>query len=359
MPQFNTTSNCSIGHWVSVLPRLCRGTSRLPGARRTCVALWTLTAIAMAAGLVGCEGERTQSALHPASPAAASVARLWWILLAVCGGYFLLVMLLLFIAIFRSSRQPAAPPRYGGRVFIITGGVAVPAIILVSFLFFSLQTTRALQTPESALTIQVNGHQWWWGIEYPDQDVITANEIHIPVGEPVALELTSADVIHSLWVPELQGKIDLLPWRTTSFWIEADRPGVFRGQCAEYCGLQHAHMALDVVALPPGEFAAWVAQRQTPIPEADPEEGHQVFLQAGCASCHTVRGTAASGKVGPDLTHIGSRRTIGAGLLRNNYGNLAGWVANPQAIKPGIEMPPTHLEPGELHLLVQYLTGLE
>lgn len=336
-----------------------RGTWHLLRARRASIVLGATMAVMAAAGLVGCAGERTQSVLHPASPAAASVARLWWVLLAVCGGYSLLVVVLLLVAVFRQPRQPGAPPRYGGRVFIVTGGIAVPAVILVGFLFVSLQTTTALQTPETALTIRIGGRQWWWRIEYPDQTIVTANEIHIPVGEPVALELTSSDVIHSFWVPELQGKIDLLPWRTTTFWIEAERPGVFRGQCAEYCGLQHAHMALEVVALPPSEFAAWVRERQNAAGDAAVEAGHQIFLSAGCGSCHTVRGTDAAGKVGPDLTHVGSRRTIGAGLLRTNYGNLSGWIANPQALKPGIKMPPTPLEPEELHLLVEYLADLE
>jgi cytochrome c oxidase subunit 2 len=207
---------------------------------------------------------------------------------------------------------------------------------------------------------------WWWEVRYPEQGIVTANEIHVPAGQAVKLELTSVDVIHSFWAPSLHGKRDMIPGLTTTFWIQADQSGVYRGQCAEYCGLQHANMAFVVVALPPDEFAAWMSERSAaparPAPAAPPSpadlpRGLAVFLRAGCAKCHSIRGTPAEGKLAPDLTHIGSRQTLAAGTVPNNRGNLAGWIANPQALKPGAKMPATYLPPEELFDLVSYLEG--
>jgi cytochrome c oxidase subunit II len=181
------------------------------------------------------------------------------------------------------------------------------------------------------------------------------------VGEPVLIELQAADVIHSFWVPNLAGKTDMLPEKRTYAWLIADRPGIFRGQCAEYCGGPHALMAFVVVALAPDDFEAWVAERQQPTPAPDSSElqrGQQAFFQAGCHNCHAIRGTAAVGRRGPDLTHMGSRQTIGAGILPNNTGNLSGWIANPQAIKPANLMPNSHLDSEDLHALTAYLQSL-
>lgn len=299
--------------------------------------------------------------LDPAGPAAEAIAGLWWILFLVCSVYFVIVMMLLTVAVLRRPRD-TGPPRYGGRAFIFIGGIAAPAVILVTLLFFSLSTTAALRQPETGLTIQVVGHQWWWEVRYPEQDIVTANELFIPAGEPVRLELSSADVVHSFWVPRLHGKMDLLPGKKTYFWLEAREPGTFRGQCAEFCGLQHANMAFTVTALPPREFAAWVARRQVPLVEPDAEplrRGEEVFFRAGCHACHAIRGTPAAGRIGPDLTHVGSRPTLGAGMLPNNIGNMAGWVANPQAIKPGARMPATYVGSTDFQALVAYLMSLQ
>ncbi len=213
------------------------------------------------------------------------------------------------------------------------------------------------------MTIDVEGNQWWWEAAYPGYDEVTANEIHIPAGEPVLVRLASLDVIHSFWVPELAGKLDLVPGQINELWIEAAEPGVYFGQCAEFCGVQHALMAFHVVADPPEEFAAWIAEQQEPAeaPLADSlvERGRDVFLSAGCIQCHTVRGTQATGQLGPDLTHLASRDWIAAGTLENTVGNLEAWISDPQAIKPGAKMPPTELDSEELQALVAYLQSLE
>lgn len=312
-------------------------------------------------GLSGCQGERLQSSLHPSSSAAAAIAQLWWVLLVILSLYSLATFALMLVAIFRRPAEDAAPPR-DGRLFILLGGVILPAIILVPLLIYSLSTSAALRMPETGLKIRVVGHRWWWEVEYPDHSIVTANEIHIPAGEPVELELAASDVIHSFWTPQLHGKMDMLPGQTTSFWIEADRPGTYRGQCAEFCGVQHAHMAFVVEALPPEEFADWVAEQQE-VPDepgtAALQRGRQAFFRHGCAACHAIRGTSAAGRAGPDLTSMGSRQTIAAATVPNNSENLLAWIADPQAIKPGANMPPTRAADDELRDIVQYLQSLK
>ena len=216
------------------------------------------------------------------------------------------------------------------------------------------------------LPIRVIGHQWWWEVVYPDtipQDQIeTANEIHIPVGEPVVIAFESQDVIHSFWVPNLNGKRDLIPGYKTSLWLQADRAGVYRGQCAEFCGHEHAKMALVVVAQPPAEFEAWRAkQRQSQLPPTDSvaKRGEQVFLARDCVMCHAIAGTPAGGRTGPDLTHVASRATLAAGTLPNTRGNLGGWIVDPQRIKPGVLMPPNQIAPQDLQALLTYLETLK
>lgn len=212
------------------------------------------------------------------------------------------------------------------------------------------------------MTVQVSGHQWWWEVRYPQQGFATANEIHIPVGQPIRLELTSADVVHNFWVPELHGKIDMTPGKVNTLWLQADQAGVYRGKCAEYCGTQHAKMELIVVADPPEQFGAWLARQQQPAPEPAEllaQQGQQVFLRSSCVYCHAVRGTSANSTFGPDLTHLASRRTLGAGALENITGNLAGWITNPHSIKPGNKMPAVVLAPEDLNALLAYLATLE
>jgi cytochrome c oxidase subunit 2 len=199
-------------------------------------------------------------------------------------------------------------------------------------------------------------------VRYPASGFVTANEIHIPVGQPVRFELASEDVVHNLWVPELLGKFDLIPGKTNVTWIQADQPGEYMGLCAEYCGIQHARMRFVVIAVPPEQFAAWLdGQRQPAAAPTDSPQlrGQQVFLAADCGTCHTIAGTNIAERVGPDLTHLASRRTLGAGSLANNRGNLAGWLLNPQSIKPGNKMPPTALSGEDLQALLAYLESLK
>jgi cytochrome c oxidase subunit II len=311
--------------------------------------------------LSGCHANHRQSMLHPASPASAEIAWLWWFLLAICSAVFFAVITLTAVAVGRRTSSPRPESPLGDR-FIVVSGVVIPGIILLAILFASLRTQVALSIPETDLTIEVIGHQWWWEVRYPAEQIVTANEIYIPVGEPVRLELTSADVIHSLWIPNLQGKTDMIPGITNAMWIAADQEGIYRGQCAEYCGVQHALMALVVVALPREEFDAWVTGRQeaTSEPATDLQlRGEQVFLEVSCNNCHVVADTPAVGERGPNLTHIGSRKTIAAGLLPNSRANLARWIKDPQSLKPGNLMPHTPMSADDLRALVEYLEGLK
>lgn len=246
-------------------------------------------------------------------------------------------------------------------------GLAPTLLALLIALLWTLKVVAAVNSParKPALTLEVTGHQWWWEVIYdPDKPATrfaTANEIHIPVGQPVLVKVEGADVIHSFWVPSLTGKTDAIPGQHNIAWLEADRPGIYRGQCTEYCGEQHAHMALFVVAEPPAAFKAWQSAQLNPARQAQgPSEaqGQSVFFKH-CSACHTIRGTEAGGIVGPDLTHLASRRTIAAGTLPNTPYALSGWIANPQAIKPGVKMPATDLSGPDLAALRAYLETLQ
>lgn len=315
------------------------------------------------------------SVLSPMGPQAERIGDLWWLMFWVCAVVMALVTLALLGAMIRSRRraeseapQPIAPASGRRMVLVVGGALAVTVLTLFVLLIASVRTGRALGslTTSNPLTIEVVGHQWWWEIEYQDPvpaNLVTdANEIHIPVGRPVLIRGTSRDVIHSFWVPSLHGKKDLIPGHTTDTWIQADKPGVYRGMCAEFCGHQHAQMQFLVVAEPPEKFQAWLAAQRLPAPPPKtPLEtrGQQVFLQLQCALCHTIRGTEAGGTVGPDLTHIASRRTLGAGILPNTRGHLGGWIVNAQSVKPGNRMPPTVVRSEDLNALLAYLESLK
>lgn len=302
------------------------------------------------------------SALTPAGPAAEMIADLWWLMLGVFGAVFVIVMALLFFGIQAKRTNEKSVPPLGDKKFIIIGGILVPAVILVAILIHTLISTDRLRVPDNAMTIRVTGYMWWWDVYYPEHGIRLANEIYIPVDTPVRVELDSFDVIHSLWVPSLSGKTDLLPGIPNTHWLQASKPGTYRGQCAEYCGTQHAWMGFYVVAKPREEFEQWVQARlsvKTVPTHPQLRRGYETFNQVGCASCHAIRGTQFKGSVGPDLTHMGSRLSIGAAKLPNNHGNLAGWISNPQAIKPGNKMPATTMESERLHALVAYLMSLK
>ncbi|HZS47512.1 MAG TPA: cytochrome c oxidase subunit II [Blastocatellia bacterium] len=319
---------------------------------------------------LSCKG--IQSALDPAGPESGRINNLWWLLFGVCAVVFILVITFLFYALAHARRyKDGAPIGIDAQKKMtrnISICVAITVIILFVFLVASLTIGKSIYTNSSpdVLTIEVVGHQWWWEVHYPTDEaskrVVTANEIHIPVGQPVRLRLSSGDVIHSFWVPNLQGKMDLIPMHLNSEWIKADHPGVFRGQCAEFCGHQHAHMSLLVIAEPQDQFNAWMdQQRQSTNTPSDPvlQRGQHVFLSSTCILCHTIRGTLANGTNAPDLTHLASRQTIAAGTLPNNRGYLSGWVVDSQSIKPGNKMPPNHLNPDDLQALLTYLESLK
>ncbi|MEN3275124.1 MAG: cytochrome c oxidase subunit [Massilia sp.] len=304
-----------------------------------------------------------QSVLHPAGPDAAIIAQLTWVLFAGGTLIFVAVMALVVLAMRRTAR-PVRP-----RVWILGAGIAFPVTVLSALLVWSTLRSAELtpQTSRGAMSIGVTAKMWWWEVRYHDpasgREVAAANEIRIPVGKPVYLGLTSSDVIHSLWVPALNGKMDTIPGRINGLTLQADKPGIYRGQCAEYCGEQHARMALHVVAMPQAEFDRWLANEARPARAPDSallERGRAAFLAQRCQSCHTIRGVAEDSRLGPDLTHVGSRMHIGAGTLRNHRGTLAGWIADPQAIKPGVRMPAALDIDGEtLNALATYLEHLK
>lgn len=312
------------------------------------------------------------SYLHTVGPAGDPITRLGWGLGIVSIVVVIVIAILLLGAIFhRRSRAPRgsaqlAVQREAGGMGWIYIGVGISTVVLVLCMGATLATTALIGHPsrEPTLTVQVTASQWWWELRYrsdePSRTFTTANEIHIVVGQPVRFELASADVIHSFWIPRLGGKLDIIPGQTNVTWLEADEPGIYLGQCAVFCGAEHAHMALRVIANTPEEFRAWQENqlRDTPPPAtAEAQAGHRSF-QTHCAACHTIRGSDADGILGPDLSHLMSRGTLGAGLLPNTAGNLAGWIANPQQLKPGAKMP-DHLVSGpELAAVVAYLNTL-
>ncbi len=309
--------------------------------------------------LSGCSGS-APSALEPAGFGARRVAGLWWFLFTIAAVVCVVVIGLLLLALRRRGAPPG--PSHDGHRVVVVAGVIVPALILTTVYLVGLRDLSALQEPDGppAVTVDVVGHTWWWQVSYPDDGVVTANEIHVPVGRNVLLRLRTADVNHSFWVPQLTVKTDLVAGRVNRTWVRAERPGRFRGQCAEFCGLQHAHMALVVVAEPEAQFREWAAEQARDVPAATSalaRRGQEVLESSSCASCHTVRGTSAQGKVGPDLTHLSTRSEIGAGTLPNDPGHLAGWIANSQTDKPGNLMPPQPLAPADLQALVTYLDG--
>lgn len=309
-----------------------------------------------------------QSALEPAGPAASRIAYWWWVMFILAVLVFAVVLVLLLLSLLRRRGDPTpdtAPPKTAWVRLVWIAGAIVPAVVLAILLGLNIRSEVLVAVAAKApqLEIQVIGHRWWWEVYYPAQGFATANEIHIPAETPVKLLLTSQDVIHSFWVPQLEGKRDLIPGQTTELTLQADKEGIYRGQCAEYCGLQHALMALVVRAEAPERFQAWVSQQQkaAPTPEANTLafEGQQVFQGSACVYCHTVRGTNASSRFGPDLTHLASRSYIGAGIRANTPANLQGWIVNSQAIKPGNKMPPMYLSVPELRALMAYLGTLK
>lgn len=314
--------------------------------------------------LAGCNG--IQSALSPQGAEAAQVATLFWIMTWTGAAILLGVMILTGIAIFGRERW-RSPLR--GEWIVVGGGIVFPSVLLSTLLVAGFLITGAESSSragQASVRIAVVGEQWWWRVVYRTPDgrrVESANEIRIPAGERVAFELSAADVIHSLWVPTLAGKLDMIPGRKTVLNVIAREPGVSRGQCAEYCGGAHALMSLYVVALERPQFDDWLMREASAArPPEKPEaiDGQKLFFAGGCAACHTIRGTEAAGTLGPDLTHLGSRMSLAAAVLPNDATAIARWIRDNQHIKPDNKMPPYGMfSDAELKSLASYLAGLK
>ncbi|HEU0030065.1 MAG TPA: cytochrome c oxidase subunit II [Kofleriaceae bacterium] len=320
------------------------------------------------------------SVLDPAGPQAAEIKWLWDIFLGVSIVVWVLVVGFLVTAAIVArrarKRDPEGPltkslatDKRRAQVVLVAGLATVATLLVLLVLsIHSGDTLAALEDDPEAVHVRIVAHQWWWEIEYehdePTRSAGTANELHVPVGKLVHLELLSGDVIHSFWVPSVHGKRDLIPGRTNRTWIRIDEPGVYRGQCAEFCGLEHAKMSLTVIAESPEQFDAWLKHQREPAQVPSPTDavrsrGMQVFNGGPCVLCHTIAGTTAGGRLGPDLTHFASRATIGAGTVPNTVGHLTGWVIDAPSIKPGVHMPSIQLPADDLHALVAYLGGLQ
>lgn len=301
--------------------------------------------------------------LVAASPLAEEMESLGWQMTWLGIGVFLLVMVLLVWGAFRRPEPP--DEERVTRRWMMGGGVVLPVLLVTAVFVLTLFAMRAtsLETEPGTLTVEVTGHQWWWEVAYPGEGFVTANEVHIPAGQPVALLLTSADVIHSFWIPELGGKIDMLPEDINQFVIQADETGTYDGACAEFCGLQHARMRFVAVAGTEEEFRAWAEHEATNAlpPSTDlARRGQEVFADQECGDCHTVRGTPADGRQAPDLTHLASRLTLAAGTLDNTTENLRAWIRDPHRFKEGVEMPAFgDLPDDDMEALIAYLEGLE
>ena len=304
--------------------------------------------------------------LDPAGPYAGSIATLSWALFGMAAVVTAIVLAAMWVALFGPERLRA---KLGGTAVIWVAGVAFPVVVLTGLLIWGLTLTNRLTEPPRGdeMRVRVTGQMWWWRVAYLDEQgrpvVHDANELHIPVGRPVVLELGSDDVIHNFWVPRLSGKLDMIPGRENVMRIQADEAGLFGGVCAEFCGGPHALMGFTVVAHQPAEFARLMADRRQPPPPSPPAppsaeyaRGEQLFGSVGCAACHRIEGTPYNGLAGPDLTYVATRKTLGAGILPNNRGTLMGWIGNSQAIKPNNRMPPyTVLSADELQAITSYL----
>ena len=311
------------------------------------------------------------SVFAPISTPALMIRDLSWLLLAICAVIFLVVVYLLVHVVvrFRASRAPAdqEPPQVYGSHAIEIAWTVIPLLIVVVLFLATARTVFEIERAAlggDGLRVTVVGHQWWWEFRYPDLDIVTANELHLPVSDagarrPALLHLESVDVVHSFWIPQLNGKTDVIPNHPNRMWVEPLRVGTYYGQCAEYCGTQHANMQIRVFVHSKEDFEAWVAGQRARAADAEARAGRAVFLATACVECHTVRGTLAKGTFGPDLTHLMSRTTLGAGVASNTPENLKRWIHNPAHFKPGVLMPAMNLSDQEIDAVVTYLVTLK
>ncbi len=326
----------------------------------------------MLAEAANAEAPTVTNIFKPLSTPAESIYQISILVLVICAAIFLVVGGLLAYTMIRFRRRPehenSEPPQVYGSNQIELAWTVVPILIVFVLVLATTRTIYDVQgalPPPGTVNVTVVGHQWWWEIRYPDLGIVTANELHVPVTESgkrrtTFLKLESADVAHSFWVPQLAGKTDVIPNRRNLMWIEPTQPGTYVGNCAEYCGMQHARMLLRVIADSPGDFQRWVAaQQQQPADNPQLRAGRAAFFSTSCVNCHAINGTKANGKFGPDLTHLMSRETLGAGVVANTVENLQTWVRDPQRIKPGALMPNMQLTDGELNQVVAYLSSLK
>jgi cytochrome c oxidase subunit 2 len=313
----------------------------------------------------GCGGARS-SMTTPHSPEARAIERNWWLLFWLAVGVYVVVMALVLAAMLRHRAAPddARSRRFDNR-FIIVGGLVLPVLILgitaVETVRVANELSPASASPDAPVQIRVVGEQWWWRVDYPDEGFSTANEIHVPVGQAVDITLTSDNVIHSLWIPELNGKQDMIPGQVNHLRFTADTTGTYLGRCAEFCGLQHAHMAFVVIVDSQQDYAAWLTTNRADAaaPQgADAQRGKELLETTSCSGCHQVRGTTAAGTVGPDLTHVAGRTTLAAGVIDGGADGMTHWLDKTQDVKPGARMPEIQLTDDDLADLVAYLEEL-
>lgn len=329
----------------------------------------TLAAVATvlaASTLAACGSGKSPSTLARAGSESNRIADIWWLAFGAGATVYLIVGGLIVWGALRRGERFVDDERKAmrERVFIAVGGVLIPFLILMFFAGVTVNATSHLRqsAPSNAVRIHVVGKRWWWQVQYPAYGITTANEIHIPVGQPVYITLDSDNVIHSFWVPQLAGKEDVIPGQTNNVTFTALRPGRYRGECAEYCGVEHARMDFFVVAQSPADFTRWIALRAQPqtMPTSElTADGERVFMREACAGCHTIEDTPAVGRLGPDLTDVGGRTSLAAGQLDNTPSNLARWISDPQSVKPGNLMPPIALSSADLKAVVAYLESLK
>lgn len=345
--------------WLVALSEVARPEVARPDAAASVRAGLPLVLIL---SLAGCSGE--QSALAPAGEGAERLADLFWVMLA---GAAVIWTLVVGAAVYASRVRPEPHSERAASALLLWGGVAFSTVVLGALLSYGLMLMPDLRAPGDGLKIVVSGEQWWWRVRYlpPDRSepIESANEVRLPLGQRVEFELTSPDVIHSFWIPPLGGKVDMIPGRRTRLVLEPTRTGQFRGVCAEFCGTSHALMAFSVVVMEQEAFDAWLAREAAAAAEpATPgaARGRDLFVQVGCGACHTVRGTPANGTIGPDLTHLASRATLGAGTLAPGKEELIRWIAHTEAVKPDVRMPSFGALPAEhIEAIATYLAGLE
>lgn len=315
-----------------------------------------------AALAAGCSAQ-SPSTLSTASTNTTTISGLFYFIFWVAVVVFIIVETLLLYSVLRFHRKSDSemPKQIHGDTRLEIAWTLAPAIVLAVVFVLTYQTLMAMASvPRDSMQVKVTGHQWWWEVEYPDLGIVTANEIHIPVAQSAQFNLESKDVIHSFWIPELNGKTDLVPGKKNVNWIQPTKVGIYRAQCAEFCGAEHADMRFVVVVESKAEFDTWVtAQKQKAVASDTLTKGMATFTQLNCFACHTIDGTTAQGKVGPNLTHFGSRKTIAAGVLDMNRANLRAWITNPQGIKPGVAMPTLAMTPEQADALTAMLESLK